>query len=100
MTEATIDKLMDDLRNVAADAEALLAATAGDATERVREARQQATSSLKKARARLEVWEGQMKDRAVASAREVDQYVHDRPWQAVAAALGVGAVIGLLLGRR
>ena len=42
MTDATVHKLMDDLKAVAADAEALLAATAGDASERVRGAREHA----------------------------------------------------------
>ena len=100
MTEATVDKLMNDLKAVAADAEALLAATASDASERVREARQRATASLKKARDRVEVLERQVKDRATEAAHELDHYVHDKPWHAIAAAAGIGALIGLLIGGR
>ena len=100
MSEATVEKLMEDLKLVAADAEALLAATAHDASERVREARQRASESLGKARVRLEGFERDVKDRAMAGAREVDRYVHDNPWPAVAAAVAIGALVGLFLGRR
>ena len=100
MTEVTVDKLMEDLKAVAASAEALLAATASDASERVRDARRRASESLEKARARLEVLEQQVKDRATAAARELDHYVHENPWPAIAVAAGIGALIGLLLGRR
>ncbi len=100
MTEATIDQLMDDLKSVAASAEALLAATASDASERVRDARKRASETLDKARARLRGLEGEFKDRATATVREVDRYVHENPWPAIAAAAGIGALIGLLLARR
>ncbi len=100
MTEATIDQLMDDLKSVAASAEALLAATASDASERVRDARRRASETLDKARARLKGLEEEIKGRATATAREVDHYVHENPWTAIAAAAGIGALIGLLLGRR
>ena len=100
MTDVTVDKLMEDLKAVAADAEALMAATAHDASERVRAARQRASESLGKARTRLEALEEQLKDRASAAAHEVDRYVHENPWPAIATAAGIGALIGLLLARR
>ena len=100
MTEATVDKLIEDLKSVAASAEALLAATASDASERVRDARKRASESLDKARARIDGLEEDLKDRASAAAREVDRYVHENPWPAIAAAAGIGALLGLLLGRR
>jgi ElaB/YqjD/DUF883 family membrane-anchored ribosome-binding protein len=100
MTEATVEKLMEDLKSVAASAEALLAATAHDASERVRDARKRASDSLGRARARLDGLEQEVKDRATAAAREVDRYVHESPWPAIAVAAGMGALIGLLLARR
>lgn len=100
MTDTTVEKLMDDLKVVAADAEALLAATAGDASERVREARKRATESIGQARARLGALEEEVKARAAAAARDVDRYVRENPWSAVAAAAGLGAILGILLARR
>lgn len=100
MTDATVDKLMEDLKSVASAAESLLAATASDASERVRDARKRASESLDKARARLEGLEEHLKERASAAARDVDRYVHENPWPAIAAAAGIGALLGLLLARR
>jgi ElaB/YqjD/DUF883 family membrane-anchored ribosome-binding protein len=100
MTEVTVERLMEDLKAVAASAEALLAATASDASERVRDARKRASESLDKARARIDGLEEEIKDRATAAAREVDRYVHENPWPAIAAAAGIGALLGIVLGRR
>jgi ElaB/YqjD/DUF883 family membrane-anchored ribosome-binding protein len=100
MADATVHKLMEDLKAIAADAEALLAATAGDASERVREARARAGETLGRARSRLESFEAEVKARASAAAGEVDRYVHDNPWPAIAAAAGVGVLIGILVARR
>ncbi|HJX57849.1 MAG TPA: hypothetical protein VJ325_03945 [Thiobacillus sp.] len=38
--------------------------------------------------------------RTRATARATDEYVHTHPWQSMGAAVGVGLVIGLLIGRR
>ncbi len=100
MAEATVHKLMDDLKAVAADAEALLAATAGDASEKVRDARARAGEALNRARTRLGAVEAELKARATAAVGEADRYVHENPWPVIAAAAGVGVLIGVLLARR
>ena len=100
MSEVTTRKLMDDFKTLLADAEALMAATAGDASERVRDARKRATESVGHARARLDALETEVKARATAAAGEADRFVHDNPWQMIAVAAGVGALVGILLGRR
>jgi ElaB/YqjD/DUF883 family membrane-anchored ribosome-binding protein len=100
MSQTTTRKLMDDLKTVVADAEALMAATASDASERARDARKRATESVGHARARLDALEAQLKARATEAADQADRYVHDNPWQVIAVAAGVGALVGILLGRR
>jgi ElaB/YqjD/DUF883 family membrane-anchored ribosome-binding protein len=100
MSGATTRKLMDDLKAVVADAEALMTATASDASDRARDARKRATESVGHARARLDALEEELKERTAAAAHEADRYVHDNPWQMIAVAAGVGALVGLLLGRR
>jgi ElaB/YqjD/DUF883 family membrane-anchored ribosome-binding protein len=100
MTDATTQKLMDDLRTVVADAEALMAATSADASERAHTARQRAAESVAQARARLEGLEAQAKERITAAAHQADHYVHEKPWQAIAIAAGVGALVGILIARR
>jgi ElaB/YqjD/DUF883 family membrane-anchored ribosome-binding protein len=75
------------------DAEALLRTSTGtaDAPERER-----AEATMAELRTRLTALEQQVKARA----RDVDGYVRDNPWQAVAVAGGVALLLGLIMGRR
>jgi ElaB/YqjD/DUF883 family membrane-anchored ribosome-binding protein len=92
--------LMDDLRIVVEDAEALLKATAGQAGSGVEHVRQQAEESVRAARERLGEIEGEVRMRARDAARTTDRYVHENPWAAIGLAAGVGFILGLLSGRR
>jgi ElaB/YqjD/DUF883 family membrane-anchored ribosome-binding protein len=98
--QVTLDKLLQDLQTVVADAEALLKATANQAGEKVQEARAKAAESLSAARERL----AEMKDSALDQARELvdtgEEYVKENPWKAVGIAAAAGVLIGLLLRRR
>jgi ElaB/YqjD/DUF883 family membrane-anchored ribosome-binding protein len=100
MSEPDASQLMDDLRSVVSDAEALLKATAGVAGDQVESARARAQDSLKAARARL----GDLEEDVVAKAREAvestDRYVRESPWAAIGIAAGVAFVVGVLVGRR
>jgi ElaB/YqjD/DUF883 family membrane-anchored ribosome-binding protein len=100
MSEASTRKLMDDLRAVVSDAEALMAATSHDASDRAKEARHKASESVEKARARLEQLESELRARAKAAADDATDYVRDKPWQSLGIAAAVGVVVGVLLGRR
>ena len=100
MSEVSTRKLMDDLHRVVADAEALMAATAHDASERARDARSRATESVEQARKRLDELEGDFKARAQAAVDDANAYVRDNPWRSIGIAAAVGVVVGLLLGRR
>ena len=93
-------QLMEDLRVVVEDAEALLKATAGQAGEKVDKARQRAEESVKVARERLGEIEGEVRVRAREAARTTDRYVHENPWGAIGMAAGIGFILGLLSGRR
>jgi len=93
-------QLMEDLRVVVEDAEALLRATAGQAGEKVDQARQRAEESVKVARERLGELEGEFRVRAREAARTTDRYVHENPWGAIGMAAGIGFILGLLSGRR
>lgn len=101
MSSATpTDRLLDDLRQVVEDSEALLRATAGQAGERAQEARSRAEDSLRQARVRLESLEQEVVTRARDAAHEADRYVHANPWQSIGIAAGVAFVLGLLVSRR
>jgi ElaB/YqjD/DUF883 family membrane-anchored ribosome-binding protein len=103
MSEATRiqkDKLMADLQAVLADTEALLAATANDASAGVVELRGRVQASLTHARADLLEAQQAVIVRAREAAKATEGYVRLNPWKAVGMAAGAGLLIGLLLKRR
>ena len=86
-------KLAEELRALVSEAEALLR----NSTETVHAAgREQAEATIADLRKRLTSLERQVKARA----QDVDDYVRDNPWQAVAMAGGVALLLGLIMGRR
>jgi ElaB/YqjD/DUF883 family membrane-anchored ribosome-binding protein len=91
---------MEDLRTVVRDAEALLQATAAQGGEKMESLRARATESLHKAKQRLAAAEQQAMREVREVATATDDYVHKNPWQAVGAAVGIGLLLGLLIGRR
>lgn len=93
------EKLMQDLRLVVTDTEALLKATAGQAGEKVDAARERVQANLLAAKARLESAESLVVDKAKLAADATDHYVHDHPWKAVGVAACVGVIFGMLIGR-
>lgn len=96
----TTDKLVEDLRVLARDAEALLSATAGEADVRIHELRNRLSAAVANARGTCEELQGKAADQIRRGLRETDQQVRDHPWEAVGVALGIGLVVGILLGRR
>ena len=48
----------------------------------------------------LQAWEKQALECSKDAAKSADQFVHDKPWQAVGIAAAVGLVAGLLINRR
>ena len=100
MSEASTHQLIEDLRTVVADAEALVAATAHDVSDKARSARERAAASLEHARERLEQLEAGLRERAQAAADEADRFVREHPWQSIGIAAAAGVVLGVLLGRR
>lgn len=93
-------QLMEDLRIVVEDAEALIKATAGQGGDKLEHARVRAEESLRAARLRLAEIEGEVSLRAREAVRTTDRYVHENPWGAIGMAAGVAFVLGLLAGRR
>jgi ElaB/YqjD/DUF883 family membrane-anchored ribosome-binding protein len=98
--DATKEQLINDFKAVVSDAEALLKATAGQGGEAVAAARTKTEASLAAAKAKMSEAQAALRVRAKAATRATDEYVHTHPWQSMGAAVGVGLVIGLLIGRR
>ena len=88
--------ISNDVSQLAEDARALMAATADVAGEKVGEARKRLAAALESGK---EIY-GRVRDKAVEGAKAADQTVRENPYQAIAIALGVGAVLGYLVSRR
>ncbi len=86
----------NDLGTLAEDARALMAATADVAGDKVGEARKRLAAALESAKHIA----ANVRDKAVAGAKVADQTVRENPYQSIAIAIGVGAVIGYLVARR
>lgn len=99
-SEVTTDRLVEDLKTVMQDAEALLKATSAQTGEKIQEVRARAEESLRQARVRLTAVEEEALRRARELADATEEYVRDNPWQSVGIAAGVGLVLGILISRR
>ena len=86
-------RLADELRTLMSEAEALLRTSAGSASPAEQE---RAAAALADLRARL----GGLGTEVRGRAREVDSFVRDNPWRAVAVVGGVALLLGLIMGRR
>lgn len=94
------DRLLEDLRLVIKDAEDLLRSTGQQASEGYQMARAKLESTLSNARSGLSSLEGHVTTTARDAFEATDQYVHEKPWQAVGVGALAGLVIGLWIGRQ
>lgn len=100
MTSVHKDKLMSDLRVVISDAEELLRMTANQAGEGAADLRGRVQARMQQAKADLANLQHAVVVKAQAAGHAADEFVHESPWKAMGAAVGVGLVVGLLIGRR
>ena len=102
--QAVQEKLMEDFSTVVSDTERLLKSLAGATGEKAQAVRADIERNLETARMRLSEIERAALERGRAAAQATDAYVHDHPWQSVAAAAAIagvaGIVVGLLIARK
>ena len=89
-------QLADDLKALIQDAEELLKATAGDAGEKVKDARSRLTRAIESAKTTC----GQLPERTAQAARAADVAIRGHVYETIGVAFGVGLLIGVLVGRR
>jgi ElaB/YqjD/DUF883 family membrane-anchored ribosome-binding protein len=56
--------------------------------------------TVRQTQARLNQLQQDLVDKTKYAAQSTDTYVHEKPWNAVGAAMAVGFVVGLIVGRR
>ena len=95
------ERVLEVLKASVDDAEALLREAANATGDRAAELRDRAMKSLRATRETLHETQDIVLEQGRRAARLTDDYVHDNPWQAVAAAGLAGLLLGLVLsGRR
>lgn len=94
------DELMDDVRNLVRDGEALLRNTTNLSSEALAQARNQFRGQLGKARESVDAASRAAVARGRKAAVATDKYVHANPWPAIGTAAAAGLLIGVLLARR
>jgi ElaB/YqjD/DUF883 family membrane-anchored ribosome-binding protein len=94
-------QLAEDFNKVLADTEVLLKALGSVSGEKAAAMRASVEEGLTAAKQRLHELEVAARDQATATARATDEYVHQNPWTAIGVAAVVGLLVGLLVsGRR
>lgn len=94
------ERVMNDLRTLASDAEALLRITAGDASEKAKEARARLSAGLEKAKATYNDLQSHGLESARAAAKKTDETIRAHPYESIGIAFGVGVLLGVLVRRR
>lgn len=94
------EELLRNLRQVVAETEHLLAATAGATTDKVKGARARAEDSMRTACKRLQHAEHFIARRIRFGARLVDCHVHAKPWSSMGLAAVAAFAVGCLMARR
>jgi ElaB/YqjD/DUF883 family membrane-anchored ribosome-binding protein len=94
------ERMLADLSAIMADTEALLQATAADASDQAKATRARLTEALNKARATFEEFKNEQIDAAKAALTKADQTVRAHPYESLAIAFGVGLLVGVILRRK
>ncbi|MGZ8919625.1 MAG: DUF883 family protein [Limisphaerales bacterium] len=69
-------------------------------TESVGQLAEKVQETVRQTQARLSELQHDLVDRTKYAAETTDTYVHEKPWNAVCAAIGIGFIVGLIVGRR
>lgn len=95
-----MEKLMEELRLMVADAEELLVSTASQTGDGAAAARARIQKSLHAVKGRLVAAESAVIERTREAAKATDEYVHDNPWKAIGISVCAGVIVGMLVARR
>lgn len=94
------ERVMADLKSLVRDSEDLLKATAGDVSEKAKEARSRVAAALERARATCENVQEQTLAKAKAAAKQADTVIRAHPYESIGVAFGLGLLIGVLVARK
>ena len=94
------ERVVADLKSLVRDSEDLLKATAGDVSEKAKEARARVAAALERARVTCENVQEQTLATAKAAAQQADTVIRAHPYESIGVAFGIGLLIGVLVTRK
>jgi ElaB/YqjD/DUF883 family membrane-anchored ribosome-binding protein len=94
------ERVLEDLKTLARDSEALLKATAGDVSEKAKGARARLAAALERAKVTCTELQAQTIASAKAAAKKADVVIRDHPYQSIGIAFGIGVLLGVLVARK
>ena len=100
ISQNTKNDLLKDFNAVVNEGEQLLRSVVNEGGDKANSLRAKMESNLKAAKDKLRYIEEAAIETSKTAVRVTDNYVHENPWRAIGVAVGIGAVIGLLLNRR
>ena len=95
-----MNAVQTDVKTLVKDAQALLTAAAALTGEKAEEMRGRGMQMLDVALGKANQVQGQALVKGKELAHTADVYVKDNPWRTIAAAAGVGLLVGVILGRK
>jgi ElaB/YqjD/DUF883 family membrane-anchored ribosome-binding protein len=95
-----VNAVQTDVKTLVKDAQTLLTAAAALTGEKADEMRARGMAMLDSALGKAHQVQGQAIVKGKELAHSADVYVKDNPWRTIAAAAGVGLLVGVILGRR
>jgi len=96
----TATNVQTDVKTLVKDAQALLTAAAALTGEKADEMRGRGMHLLDVALGKASQYQDQALIKGKELAHTADVYVKDNPWRTIAAAAGVGLLVGVILGRK
>ena len=89
-----------EFQNFLADIEDFIKQTASLTGEDLAIAKEKISQKVTAAKQSVDQFGGAVADAARKSATVTNEYVHEKPWQAIGAGAGIGLLLGFLIARR
>ena len=94
------ERVRADLETLTRDAEDLLKATAGDVSEKAKEARSRVAAALERAKTTCTHLQEQTVATAKAAAKKADTVIREHPYESIGVAFGIGLLLGVVVARK
>ena len=94
------NELLSDVRDVLKEAENLYQSAVNDGSDEAKEIKNKLKDQLDKAKSQYVNLEATVTEKAKETAKQADEMVHEKPYQALGIAAAAGLLVGMLLTRR